>query len=67
MPSGEMVKVDADYLIERSIHGAPSECVSQLLKLTEAGVDHFILFFWDFPNKQMMNLFAPKVMPNLRL
>jgi alkanesulfonate monooxygenase SsuD/methylene tetrahydromethanopterin reductase-like flavin-dependent oxidoreductase (luciferase family) len=66
LPSGEMVKVDADYLIERSIHGTPSECVSQLLKLTEAGVDHFILFFWDFPNKQMMNLFSSTVMPHLR-
>ena len=65
LPSGEMTKVDADYLIEQSIHGTPNECTLKLRELTEAGVDHFILFFWDYPSKRVMNLFASQVMPNL--
>ena len=64
--SGEITKVDPDYLIQHSIHGSPADAVRQLTELKDAGVDHFILYFWDFPNKNVMKLFASKVMPKLR-
>jgi alkanesulfonate monooxygenase SsuD/methylene tetrahydromethanopterin reductase-like flavin-dependent oxidoreductase (luciferase family) len=67
LPSGELVKVDPDYLIERSIHGTPSECISQVIRLIDAGTDHFILYFWDFPDKHDVSLFASTVAPKVRM
>ncbi len=63
LPSGEMTKVDPEYLIERSIHGQPSECISQMKKLIDCGVDDFVLYFWDFPGRKTFDLFTGKVMP----
>ena len=60
-----MTKVDPKYLIERSIHGQPFECLAQLKKLVEAGVDESVLYFWDFPRRQTFDIFTTKVMPAL--
>jgi len=66
LPSGEITKVDPEYLITKSIHGTPKDCISQISNLINAGVEHFILFFWDFPSKEGLNLFSNYVMPKLR-
>ena len=64
--SGQMPKVDIDRMVESFIHGSSSECITQMNDLIDAGAEHFILYFVDFPDSRMMELFAKYVIPNVK-
>jgi F420-dependent oxidoreductase-like protein len=50
---------------QKNFVGTPKDCIKQIRQYRELDINHFMLFFGDFPDLKGLNLFAEKVVPNL--
>lgn len=51
---------------DTTLVGSPDQVTEQLQAYVDAGVDHFLLWFLDAPDREGMELFARKVVPSFR-
>ncbi len=58
-----MAQASPFYDPSSALVGAPDEVAAQLRRFTEAGVEHFILRFADFPRTDGARLFMQEVLP----
>jgi alkanesulfonate monooxygenase SsuD/methylene tetrahydromethanopterin reductase-like flavin-dependent oxidoreductase (luciferase family) len=57
----QMAAASPFYNRDSAIVGTPAEVVTQLRRLTDLGVEHFILRFADFPRTEGITLFGEEV------
>ncbi|MDA4129826.1 MAG: LLM class flavin-dependent oxidoreductase, partial [Thaumarchaeota archaeon] len=63
--SGKMLRVDPDAMIGTFIRGTPSDCLSRMEELCDAGATNFVLYFDDFPLTKNTELFSKEVWAKL--
>jgi F420-dependent oxidoreductase-like protein len=51
--------------IQKNFVGTPEDCIKQIHQYMELNINHFMLFFGDFPDLRGLKLFAEKVVPNI--
>lgn len=54
---------DLDYIEDEFIVGTPKQVASKIAQFCEEGIEHFMIWFMDYPERTSMRIFAEKVIP----
>ena len=54
---------DLDYIKDEFIVGTPKQVASKIAQFCEEGIEHFMIWFMDYPERTSMRIFAEKVIP----
>lgn len=54
---------DLDFLQDEFIIGTPDQVVNKIDQFCKEGIEHFMIWFMDYPERKSMRIFAEKVIP----
>ena len=55
----------AAMLREMYVIGTPDECAEKLQRYVDAGVQHFMMYFLDYPTGNSMDCFTQEIWPRI--
>ena len=54
---------DLDFLQDEFIIGTPNQVANKIDQFCKEGIEHFMIWFMDYPERTSMRIFAEKVIP----